>query len=162
MDKVIVTALLVVASVTAASLVMISLMPAISSGTSSAVESNRAQSDRIRTSIEVLAASSSSNGELINAWVKNVGVVGIEAIERSDVFLIKSGTRFDHMTYSNAGTTQTWTGDLEENNLSWSRGDTLSIQIVLSTTDAMGTGDHVLQFATPNGISDELTFEKSD
>ena len=162
MDKVIVTALLVVASVTAASLVMISLMPAISSGTSSAVESNRAQSDRIRTSIEVLAASSSSNGELINAWVKNVGVVGIEAIERSDVFLIKSGTRFDHMTYSNAGTTQTWTGDLEENNLSWSRGDTLSIQIVLSTTDAMGTGDHVLHFATPNGISDELTFEKSD
>ena len=164
MDKVIVTALLVIASVTAASMVMISILPAITSGTSAAVESNAAQADRIKTDIEILAVASNSTGTLIDAWVKNVGVARISAIDRSDVFLIKSGTRFDSITYDSAGTTKTWTGDLHESSSSWSRGDTLHIQIVLlaASADELATGDHILQFSTPNGISGEKTFERSE
>ena len=106
---------------------------------------------------------SNSDGTLIDAWVKNVGVARISAIDRSDVFVIKYGTPFDSLTYDNAGTTKTWTGDLKESNSSWSRGDTLHVQIVLSSAsgDELATGDHILQFSTPNGIIAEKTFERS-
>ena len=162
MDKVIVTALLVIGAVTAAVVVIVTIGPQIGTSSQSAVEAQREASGRIKTAIEIIAVAPSSSGTQIEAFVKNVGVDPIIGIDSSDVFLIKSGTRFDAMTYSTDNTTKTWTGDRHHNtSLDWNRGDTLHIWIILLGGDVLGDGDHVLRFSTPNGITAEKIFSKA-
>ena len=170
MDKVIVTSLLVVGAVTAALIVILTLLPVIGQGSQAVIESQGEAAGRIKTSIEVIAVSGSTDGKRIDAWVKNVGKASIIAIERSDVFLIRStdpGIRFDSLTHSGDqqgdGITKVWTGDLIDDSattLPWNRADTLHVGVNLSASDAIGTGDHVLRFSTPNGITAQKTFEK--
>ncbi|MFP6891075.1 MAG: hypothetical protein VCF07_15255, partial [Nitrospinota bacterium] len=73
MDKVIVTGLLVIASVTAAVLVITTILPTISSSSQSVASAQREAADRMRTSIEIIAVSSNAAGTQIDVWVKNVG-----------------------------------------------------------------------------------------
>lgn len=165
MDKVIVTGLLVIGSVTAALVVILALLPVIGSSSSAVIKSQSEAANRIKTSIEVIAVS--GTGDQIRAWVKNVGTASIVAIDRSDVFLIRTtdpNIRFDSMTYNadpagSPSDNKTWTGDRKESSLPWDRGDTLQILIELPT-DTLRTGDHVLRFSTPNGTTAEKTFEK--
>ena len=160
MDKVIVTGLPIIGAVTAAVVVIVTLGPTIGSSSQSVVESQREASGRIKTSIEIIAIS--ATGDRIDAWVKNVGVDPIVAIDRSDVFLEgRSEGRFDRMTYSSTGGSKTWTGDLKENSLSWARGDTLHVNIKLTdAADNLSAADHVLKFSTPNGITAEKHFSR--
>ena len=82
MDKVIVTALLLIGSVTAALVVMMSVGPSISQASQSLVETNRDTSERIKTDVEIIAVAADSAGTTIDVWIKNVGVVPIYAIEK--------------------------------------------------------------------------------
>ena len=158
MDKVIVTGLLVIASVTAAVLVITTILPTISSSSQSVASAQREAADRMRTSIEIIAVSSNAAGTQIDVWVKNVGTKTITAIDRSDVFLAQEGTRFDAMTYDQGGGPNTWKTELNEP--TWSRGDTLPIIIAIDASDPVGDGDHTLMVSTPNGITAEKPFQK--
>ena len=86
MDKVIVTALLVIAGVTAAGLVMTTLTPIVGSSSQSVVESQKDLSRRIQTDFEITAVHADSD-VLVRAWIKNVGGANISFIEQSDVFV---------------------------------------------------------------------------
>ena len=88
MDKVIVTGLLVIASVTAAVVVIMTIGPSVSRSSQSVVEAQRQAAERIKTSIEIISAVPRTNGVQVDAWVKNTGIASINAIDRSDVFLI--------------------------------------------------------------------------
>jgi len=157
MDKVIVTGLLIIGSVTAAVLVIITMTPTIAGTSQSIMESSREASDRIKTNIEVIAVASDLAGTRVDAWIKNVGVVSIPTISKSDVFVVTPGTRFDYMTYAASGD-NTW---IEAPlGTTWNRGVTLHIAITLPTTNPLGVGDHVLKVATPNGIHAERTFNR--
>ncbi len=158
MDKVIVTGLLVIASVTAAVLVITTILPSISSSGQSVASAQREAADRMRTSIEIIAVSSNAAGTQIDVWAKNVGTKTITAIDRSDVFLAHEGTRFDAMIYDQAGgSPNTWkTQEIEP---TWSRGDTLHI-IISGIDPTVGDGDHTLIVSTPNGITAEKSFQK--
>ncbi len=158
MDKVIVTGLLVIASVTAAALVVNAILPAISSSSQSAISAQREAADRIRTNIEILAVSSNSDGTQVDVWVKNVGTKAITAIDRSDVFLAQEGTRFDAMTYNQDGGPNTWKTEPIEP--TWSRGDTLHIIIEVDPGKPVGDSDHTLIVSTSNGITAEKYFQK--
>ena len=158
MDKVIVTGLLVIASVTAAVLVITTILPTISSSSQSVASAQREAADRMRTSIEIIAVSSNATGTQIDVWVKNVGTKTITAIDRSDVFLAQEGTRFDAMTYHQAGGLNTWRTDSPDP--TWSRGDTLHIIIAIHGFEPVGDGDHTLMVSTPNGITAEKSFQK--
>ena len=161
MDKVIVTGMLVVGAVTAAAVVIMTIGPSIGSSSSSVLESQGESALRIRTSIEIIAVASNSGGTEVDGFIKNIGVATIDAIEKSDVFLKEDGNRFDAISYNNNGATLTWSGDLEEQGLSWSRGDTLHIEISLSGSDVIDADkDYVLQFFTPNGAKSEKTFSR--
>ena len=157
MDKVIVTTLLLIGSVTAALVVMMSVGPSISQASQSLVETNRDTSNRIKTDIEIIAIASNSAGTQIDAWIKNVGVVPIYAIDKMDVFVITPGTRFDAMTYAPSGD-DTWTDTPLSS--AWSRGDTLHITITLPAGNPLGTGVHALGVTTANGVSAERIFSK--
>ena len=155
MDKVIVTALLIIGSVTAAVMVITTIGPSISEGSQSVIESNREAAIRLRTNIEVIAVAANTAGTQIDVWIKNVGVVPIYAIEKSDVFIVTPGTRFDYMTYAISGD-NTWSHDLV--GLNWNRGDTLHIAIELPAGNPLTAGDHVVKISTPNGVLAEKVF----
>jgi len=156
LDKVIVTGLLVIASVTAAVVVIMTIGPSVSRSSQSMVEAQRQAADIIKTSIEIITAVPRTNGVQVDAWVKNTGVASIKAIDRSDVFLIRiDGAWAEAMTYdSGAGGSKTWSGDLTE----WNRGDTLHITIDL-TNDSLTAGNYLLRVSTPNGTISEHIFE---
>ena len=158
MDKVIVTGLLVIASVTAAVLVITTMLPSVSSSSQSIASAQREAAGRIRTSIEIIAVSSNANGTQIDVWVKNVGTKTITAIDRSDVFLVQEGSRFDAMTYHQAGGLNTWRTDSPDP--TWSRGDTLHIIIEIDPSEPVGDGAHALIVSTPNGITAAKSFQK--
>ena len=155
MDKVIVTALLVIGSVGAAVVVILTITPSVVQGSQSVVESNREASNRLKTNIEVIAVASNTAGLRIDAWVKNVGVVPIYAVEKLDVFVATPGTRFDAMSYASSGD-NTWSHDLADD--TWSRGDTLHIAIILPVGNPLTTGDHSLRISTSNGVTAEKLF----
>lgn len=62
MDKVIVTGLLIIGSVTAAVLVIITITPSISGTSQSIIETSREASNRMKTDIEVIAVATSTDG----------------------------------------------------------------------------------------------------
>ena len=158
MDKVIVTALLIIASVAAATLVMTTILPSISSGSQSVVETQQESAGRLRTSIEVIAATSDVTGTGVDAWAKNVGLDPINPINKADVFIITPGTRFDAMTYSTSGADNTWVEDPP--GARWNRGDTLHIKVFLPAANPLTTGDHVIRVTTHNGVSADQTFSR--
>ena len=157
MDKVIVTGLLVIGSVTAAVLVIITITPTIAGTSQSIMESSREASNRISTNIEVIAVATDPAGTRIDAWIKNIGVASITAISKSDVFVVTPGTRFDYIIYAPSGD-NTWIETPV--GTPWNRGDTLHIAITLPTTNPLGVGNHVLKVATANGVHAERTFNR--
>ena len=157
MDKVIVTALLTIGAVTAALVVIVAMGPSIADSSQAVAESQNEAADRIRTSIEIIAVTADSGGTQIDAWVKNVGVEPISPVNKTDVFVITPGTRYDAMTYSTAPGDKTWKEDPVPS--PWDRSDTLHIIIDLSAS-ALTVGDHQLRVTTRNGITADMTFSK--
>ena len=157
MDKVIVTGLLVIGSVAAAVVVLLTIGPSITGSSQSVLESQREASNRIKTNIEVIAVAADSAGTQIDAWVKNVGVNAILGLKTSDVFVVTPGTRFDAMTHAPSGD-NTWTE--VPAGASWKRGETLHITITLPAASPLAAGDHNVKFSTPNGILAERSFSR--
>lgn len=152
MDKVIVTGLLVIAAVTAALVVVMTVIPSLGSTGQSVVQSQQEAAGRIMTSIEIIAVSAKTNR--IDAWVKNVGVATVSAVSKSDVFLVTPGTRYDAVKYNPAGGDNTWVED--PLGASWNRGDTL--HLVIDPAGTLPAGTHMLRIGTPNGVAAEYTF----
>ena len=157
MDKVIVTALLVIGAVTAAVMVIVTVGPAISASAQSTGQAANEASVRIKTDIEIIAVASDVAGTTIDAWIKNVGTAPIRALEKSDVFVITPGTRFDAMTYNTSGD-DTWTENPA--GMAWQRGDTLHMVITLPVASPLVAGDHTLRVSTPNGVSADKFFSR--
>ena len=157
MDKVIVTSLLVIGSVTAALVVILTIGPSVSNSSQSVLETQREASIRIKTNIEVIAVASNSAGTLIDAWIKNVGVAPIMGLGMSDVFVVTTNTRYDAMAYATSGD-NTWT-ELPSGS-SWNRGETLHIAVTLPTGNPLTSGNHTIRISTPNGIVAERVFSR--
>ncbi len=162
MDKVIVTGLLIVGAVAAAVVVIMTIGPSISGSSQSVVEANRATADKIKTNIEIIGIGVDSVGEQVDAWVKNVGVAPVDAIEKSDLFLIQPGTRFEALPYSgDPPSSNYWYSDLKENSQSWLRGDTMHVTVQLSTADNILVDTlYTLRVSTPNGVTAEKSFSR--
>ena len=158
MDKVIVTALLTIGAVTAAMVVIFSIGPSVNSSSQAVTESQNESVGRIRTSIEIIAVTSDAAGTQIDAWVKNVGVQPISPVNKTDVFVITPGSRFDAMTFNTAGGDNTWTDSPVSS--PWNRGDTLHMVITLPAGSPLAAGDHRLRVSTRNGIVVDKIFSK--
>lgn len=157
MDKVIVTALLVIGAVTAAVVSIMWLVPAVSISSQATASAAQEASSRILTSIEIIAVASNSEGTTVDAWVKNVGAAPILGIAKSDVFIITPGTRYDAMTHAASGD-NSWTEQPPDS--AWNRGDTLHMSITLAAGAPLALGDHSLRISTPNGVIAEKFFSR--
>lgn len=157
MDKVIVTGLPVIDSVTAALVVILTIGPSVSGSSQSVLETQREASVRIKTDIEVIAVASNVAGTPVDAWIKNVGAAPIMGLSMSDVFMVTSNTRYDAMTYATSGD-NTWT-ELPSG-ASWKRGETLHIAVTLPTGNPLASGNHTIRISTPNGVIAERVFSR--
>ncbi|HJO60364.1 MAG: hypothetical protein QGE99_02720 [SAR202 cluster bacterium] len=169
MDKVIVTALLVIAGVTAAGLVMTTLTPIVGSSSQSVVESQKDLSRRIQTDFEITAVHADSD-VLVRAWIKNVGGANISFIEQSDVFVSSTDKeQFVFLCYDEpiSCTENKWSA-FEKDGVTkktgyWTEGET--IQLTLSLKDdaisklVQSTRTYNFEFTTSNGVKSAYQFK---
>ena len=169
MDKVIVTALLVIAGVTAAGLVMTTLTPIVGSSSQSVVESQKDLTRRIQTDFEITAVHADS-AVLVRAWIKNVGGANISFIEQSDVFVSSTDKeQFVFLCYDDpiSCTENKWSA-FEKDGVTkktgyWTEGET--IQLTLSLKDdaisklVQSTRTYNFEFTTSNGVKSAYQFK---
>jgi len=154
-DKVIVTGLLIISAVVAASIVVITLTPSISIGSASVSDVSLQESDRIRTSLHILSAQVHDDGMSIDAWLKNTGDVPINPVSNIDLILRQDGAGGVYLLHGLVSGNR-WSvvpGTINVLN----RGETVRLRIGLA--DAATPGLYHLSATAPNGVRAETTFE---
>ena len=158
MDKVIVTALLIIAGVAAAGLVVTTLTPIIGSSSRSVVESQKNIASRIATDIKVIAVHP-ENSSTLKVMVKNVGTENINSVEQSDVYVSDiDGSRFVPLVHG-SGSSDNWSVDSGDMPI-WAQGKTVALTVRLSSASALESGHgYFLNFSTPNGVASQYRFK---
>lgn len=169
MDKVITTALVIIASLVAMSLMINAVYPAIARSGNAIIRSSELLDQRIETQISLVYAvgeldsdgwqSTDGDGDLffdVWIWVKNVGSSTILSIEQTDIFFGKTGdfARIPYVDYAGGGF-PSWTYSLE-NGTDWETGVTLKVTVHYETPLAADT--YVVKVVTPAGAYDDLYF----
>ncbi|MBI2868675.1 MAG: hypothetical protein HYX96_02475 [Chloroflexi bacterium] len=156
MDKVITTALLVVAGVVAAMFMFNSMFPIINRSSTAMMSMAGTIDERMKSRISIVHAANTTDLTTVYIWVKNVGSMRLAAIEKSDLFL---GLETDYIripyTSDAGGGYPRWSYSLE-NDTEWKVGATLKITVTYQSSPDSGT--YFVKFIIPNGISDEYYF----
>ena len=161
MEKVIVSGLLIIASVVAA-VIAVTVISSTSAGDQNSMfESNRVATNFVGTGIEGLSAVvEGRNGAVVSAWFKNVGSTDIRPVSAMDVFLLSgnrsSGTYIEFSSPPSG--VDSWSVLDPAGSAVWARGETIHIQLVLNARP-IATGAYIISLTTPNGVSGEIHFE---
>jgi archaellum component FlaF (FlaF/FlaG flagellin family) len=155
-DKVITTVLLIVAGVICVMVVFNSVYPAVNRSSQAMVSMADRIDERMKSRINIVHATSSSDRQSIYLWIKNTGSSRIVSIEESDVFFGQSDN-FSRISYVDdaGGSYPRWEYSIE-NNTEWSATATLKVSI--SYDSDPGAGTYYIKMVIPNGISDEYFF----
>ena len=159
MDKVIVSGLLLIASLAAAVITISIITPAIGSDGDSITNSNRIATSFVATGVEGLSAVvEDGNGAVISAWFKNVGSADISPISAMDVFLLR-GDRLSGTYIGIPPAADSWSVLDPLGSAVWPRGETIHIRLVLNA-NPIANGEYIVSLTTPNGVSGEVHFER--
>jgi archaellum component FlaG (FlaF/FlaG flagellin family) len=162
MDKVIVSGLLIIASITAAVMTLSIIIPGLGSNSESIVRTNRIASDFASTGLNGLTAEAvGGSGVTISAWFKNVGSVDVDPISAIDVFLLtgnRQGGRYIPFSDSPTGS-DFWDVVQPADSNVWARGETLQIRLTLGLANPISPRTYMVSLTTPNGISADISFE---
>lgn len=150
MDKIIVTALLLVAGVVSAVFVFNALFPVITQSSDAMVSMERRADDQLQTQIQIIHAT--QTGSTVVVWVKNVGSVRIIGVNSSDLFFGPQGN-FARLMYGVG--TPSWQYVIE-NDTDWN--PTATIRITITGYSPLTSGRYFLKLVLPNGVSDETYF----
>ena len=158
MDKIIVTALLIVAGVVAAIVLYNAVYPAIADSGDALTRRQRQIDERLQSQIEIIhAAPWGESSDVAWVWVKNVGSRRISAIESCDIFFGPEGN-FRRLTY---GAAEGGWDYVVEQGTEWD--PTMTLKITISNHDGETLDVQTRYFVkvtTPNGVSDEYYFSK--
>ena len=156
MDKAIITAFMVIAGVVVAILVFNTVFPAVLQSSDALASMEGRIDERMKSQIDIIhAAESADYTDVALVWVKNVGSLSINAVERCDIFFGPEGN-FARIPYG-AGDFH-WDYDVE-NDTDWKPTATLKVTIDLDYNLVAGTR-YFVKVITPNGVSDEAYFSK--
>ncbi len=144
--------LLIIGGVVASLAIFNGLYPAITRSSGAITSATTKMSNRIESRIEIIQVG--DNGTNVEVWVKNIGTVDIDSIERVDIFFGLEGD-FYRVDYGGPALPY-WEYQLEGSNSQWKPAVTLKITIYPSP--ALSSGTYVLKAVIPNGISDETTY----
>jgi hypothetical protein len=155
-DKVITTALLIVAGVVCMIFVFNSVYPTINRSSQAMVSMAEQVDERMKSRINIVHAANSTDRMIVYLWIKNVGTQRIVAVGESDLFFGPENN-FNRIPYVDdaGGSFPSWTYILE-NDTEWKTSATLKITITYSSDP--GAGTYYVKFIIPNGISDEYYF----
>lgn len=151
MDKVIVTGLLIMASIVAAIMVMNAVIPTVGKSSGAMLSAGKQASEIIRTDVEIIHVVGDSSQNLVYVWLKNVGLINIQAVNLSDVFL-KTPTNYDRLPHGSG--IQYWEYLIEGDTI-WKPGITIKATLHLSSLPA---GDYLVKFVTHNAVVAEKQF----
>ena len=160
MDKVITTALLIIAGIVCAIFMFNTVYPMLNRSSSAMVSIADKIDERMQSRINIVHAANAADRQTVYIWVKNVGSSRIISIEESDVFfgLEDDFSRIPHVDDAE-GSYPRWDYIIEndiENDTEWRVSATLKITI---TYDAdPGAGTYFVKVVIPNGILDEYYF----
>lgn len=156
MDKIVTTALLIIAGIICVMFVFNSVYPAVNRSSQAMVSMSDDLNDRMKTRINVVHASNTTNRITVYLWVKNVGSTRITNIETSDVFFGPEGEFVRIPFTDDAGSSYPqWDYELE-NATEWVPSGTLKITITYDIDP--GAGTYYIKLIIPNGVSDEYYF----
>ena len=161
MEKVIVSGLLIIASVVAATITVLVLSSISDSDQDSIFDSNRIATDVVGTGIDGVSAIV-EDGSVISVWFKNVGTVDIEPVLAMDLFLLSGdGLTGRYIPFSSTPTPNTdrWSVLVPMNPGVWPRGDTIQIRLNLEPATPITHGNYMISLTAPNGVSGEISFE---
>lgn len=150
MDKIIVTALLIMASVASAVMVFNAIYPAIGQSSDAITSMERRLDERMKSQIDIIYASQSSGTVL--AWVKNIGDVRIVASNSADVFFGPQGN-FTRIPYGTG--TPHWEYVIE-NDSAWNPRATLRISIL--GYSPLNPGRYYVKMVLPSGATNDYFF----
>ena len=154
MDKVITTALLIIAGVVVTVMLYNVVYPAVIRSGDALVGRQRRIDDRLSSQIEIIHATGRVNTNLAYGWVKNIGSSRIVAIERCDVFFGPEGN-FSRIPYDDdPSCSPCWTSKVV-NDTKWEPMATLGITI---TSSSLQNELYFVKVILPNGISDDYYF----
>jgi hypothetical protein len=151
LDKVIVTALLVIAGVVSAIGVFNAVYPAVGQSSDAITSMQGRVDDRLKTQIEIIYGSkwSDQSGDYVLIWAKNIGSLRIAAPEASDLFFGPEGD-FSRIPYG-VGMPH-WEYALE-NDSRWNPTRTIKITIVGDSS--LSPGRYYAKLVLPNGVSSD-------
>ena len=153
MDKVIVTAFLVIAGVITAVAVFNTVYPAAIQSGDAMTQRGRRIEERLKSQIEIIHATADGSNALV--WVKNLGSLRISAIEGCDVFFGPEGD-FSRIPYGQGAGNPYWTWKVEDGSY-WDPTMTLQITVINSS---LLEGRYFIKVTAPNGVSDEYFFSE--
>jgi hypothetical protein len=147
LDKIVVTAFLIIAGVISAMTIFNSVIPAIQQSSDAMTAMERRVDDRMKTQIEFIHAAKSGNTVVL--WVKNVGNVRVLAPDVADLFFGPQGN-FARIPYGVGSPSWSY---IIENNTDWNPSATLKITITYASPPPAGS--YFAKMVLTNGISHE-------
>jgi len=155
-DKVITTALLIIAGVVCSIVMFNSVYPMINRSSQAMVSVADKMDERMQSRINIVHAANTADRKTVYIWVKNVGSTRIQSIEESDVFFGEEDN-FSRIPYvADAGASYPRWAYTIENDTEWRTGATVKITITYSAAPSAGT--YFIKVVLPNGIPDEYYF----
>lgn len=155
MDKVIVTALLIVVGVISVMMMFNALYPLIGQNADAMSAMQSRMDERLKSQIEIIHAAKSGSEAWV--WVKNVGSLRVLGVESSDVFFGPQGN-FARIAY-NTGSGVYWNYQVENGGGDWNPTNTIKIAIKGYTFLGSGTR-YFVKIVLPNGASAEYYFSE--
>ncbi len=156
MEKVITTAMLVIASLVAAIALINAVLPAMGKSASALTTANSEAAKRIRTDIDVIYATGKTSGT-ITIWVKNVGTQVIKSVKDSDIFVTKPGG-VSRLSYVSGCSNECWDYLLEDSATDWTT--TVTVKFTVATT--VVAGSYSVSVAAPNGVTAAKDFSVAE
>jgi archaellum component FlaF (FlaF/FlaG flagellin family) len=156
LDKIIITAFLVIAGVVSAVFVFNAIYPAIVESGDAMTSMERRMDERLKSQIEIIHATGNDSSNAL-VWVKNIGSSSIQVIERCDVFFgpTDNFSRIPHEDRATEAPYWQWT---IENSTEW--GPTATLRITIITGGPVLSGRYFVKIVTPSGLSDEYYFSE--
>jgi hypothetical protein len=157
MEKVITTALLIIASVIGAIALTNAYLPAVSRSSGAILVSSAGVAERVKTDVAIVFATGVTSATEVRFWAKNVGVQEVKAIDKGDLFLTTPSEikRIAYNASCASAAPECWSYTLEGGAASWVQATTIKVTVRLNTLPA---GQYTIKFVVPNGVSAEKVF----
>jgi hypothetical protein len=167
-DKTIVTAFTIIASIACVLVLFQAVYPMVSQGSAAMVSMESRMADRLRSDVGLVHTSgeldadqlwqdTNSNGLFdVFVWAKNLGSLRLEPLESCDVFFGPEGnfSRIPHQSLA-GGTYPYWTATLE-NGATWD--PTCTLRITVHFSSVLASDRYYVKVVAPTGVSDDLSF----